>query len=122
MSARVATDNSASRRVLEAVGFSPTGPAQTPPGASRTFEGYRIDLQPPAHEERPNRLGDDRADDAEIDRAETELVSLLHKCEAVLQNNSLSPSRRTLMTNRVAALRTALELVRREQTASARRD
>lgn len=47
----------------------------------------------------------------ELDQAERELGSLLRKCEAVLQRASLSPSRTTLMTNRIAALRTALALV-----------
>lgn len=48
----------------------------------------------------------------ELELAEVELGSLLRKCEAVLEGSSLSPSRTTLMTRRVAALRTALELVR----------
>lgn len=47
----------------------------------------------------------------ELDRAERELESLLRKCEAARQRGTLSPSRQTLMTNRVAALRTALALV-----------
>jgi|JI9StandDraft_2_1071091.scaffolds.fasta_scaffold1270381_1 hypothetical protein len=51
----------------------------------------------------------------ELDRAETELNSLLRKCEAVLQGGTLSVSRTTLMTNRVAALKTAVELVRRQK-------
>ncbi|WP_197275010.1 GNAT family N-acetyltransferase [Luteipulveratus halotolerans] len=42
--ARVATDNPASRRVLEVCGFQPTGPAPTPEGSSRTFIGYIIRL------------------------------------------------------------------------------
>lgn len=50
--------------------------------------------------------------DEDLEVADTQLTSLLGKCEAVLQGSSLSPSRLTLMTNRVAALRTALELVR----------
>lgn len=54
-------------------------------------------------------------DDDELDRAETQLASLLHKCEAVLKGTTLSPSRQTLMTNRVAALRTALALVAAER-------
>jgi hypothetical protein len=54
-------------------------------------------------------------DDDELDRADSELASLLHKCEAVLQGSTLSPSRQTLMTNRVAALRTALALVADER-------
>lgn len=51
----------------------------------------------------------------ELDRAETELNALLRKCEAVLQGGTLSVSRTTLMTNRVAALKTAVELVRRQK-------
>lgn len=51
--------------------------------------------------------GVDRAD---LDLADKELVSLLRKCEAV-RIDTLSPARQTLMTNRVAALRTAIELV-----------
>lgn len=50
-------------------------------------------------------------DIVDLDRAEVELSSLLHKCEAVVRGSTLSPSRQTLMTNRVAALQTALELV-----------
>ncbi len=50
---------------------------------------------------------------AELELADVELSSLLGKCEAVLRGSSLSASRRTLMTNRVSALHTALELVRR---------
>lgn len=57
----------------------------------------------------------DPLDDDELDRAERQLASLLHKCEAVLQGSTLSPSRQTLMTNRVAALRTALALVDAER-------
>lgn len=48
---------------------------------------------------------------ADLERAGVELASLLRKCEAVVRGTTLSPSRRTLMTNRVAALQTALELV-----------
>ncbi|HBY24225.1 MAG: hypothetical protein WAV45_09660 [Propionibacteriaceae bacterium] len=58
-------------------------------------------------------------DSEELDGAETELTSLLRKCEAVLQGSTLSASRTTLMTNRVAALRIAVELVRREKSGSA---
>lgn len=50
-------------------------------------------------------------DIADLDLAEIELDSLLRKCEAVVRGSALSPSRQTLMTNRVAALQTALELV-----------
>lgn len=50
-------------------------------------------------------------DIADLERAEVELASLLSKCESVVRGSALSPSRQTLMTNRVAALRTALELV-----------
>lgn len=50
--------------------------------------------------------------DDDLDVADAQLTSLLGKCEAVLRGTSLSPSRQTLMTNRVSALRTALELVR----------
>ena len=50
-------------------------------------------------------------DIADLERAEIELASLLRKCEAVVRGSTLSPSRRTLMSNRVAALHTALELV-----------
>lgn len=52
-------------------------------------------------------------DTADLDNAEKELDSLLHKCESVLQGSTLSPSRTTLMTNRARALRTALELIHR---------
>lgn len=52
-------------------------------------------------------------DTAELDSAEIELNSLLRKCEAVLQGSTLSQSRTTLMTKRVGALRTALELIHR---------
>ena len=52
----------------------------------------------------------------DLDLAERELRSLLGKCEAVLDRDTpLSPSRHTLMTNRVAALRTALALVSEAQ-------
>lgn len=51
--------------------------------------------------------------DENLDVADAQLTSLLSKCEAVLRRTSLSPSRQTLMTNRVSALRTALELVHR---------
>ncbi len=57
----------------------------------------------------------DPVDDNELDQAERQLASLPHKCEAVLQSSTLSPSRQTLMTNRVAALRTALALVAAER-------
>lgn len=50
-------------------------------------------------------------DIADLERAEVELASLLRKCETVVRGSKLSPSRRTLMINRVAALQTALELV-----------
>jgi hypothetical protein len=49
-------------------------------------------------------------DIAELDLAEMELGSLLRQCKAVVRGCALSPSRQTLMTNRVAALGTALEL------------
>lgn len=55
-------------------------------------------------------------DDDELDRAEHQFASLLHKCEAVVQGSTLRPSRQTLMTNRVAALRTALALVAAERS------
>lgn len=47
----------------------------------------------------------------DLEVADAQLTSLLSKCEAVLSGTSLSPSRQTLMTNTVSALRTALELV-----------
>lgn len=50
--------------------------------------------------------------DEDLEVADAQLASLLSKCEAVLRGTSLSPSRQTLMASRVAALRTALELVR----------
>ena len=59
-------------------------------------------------------------DTTELDRAEIELGSLLGKCESVLRNSTLSQSRTTLMTNRVGALRTALELIRRAQLEQSR--
>lgn len=62
---------------------------------------------------------DPDVDSEELDGAETELTSLLRKCEAVLQGSTLSASRTTLMTNRVAALRIAVELARREKSGSA---
>lgn len=49
--------------------------------------------------------------DEDLEVADAQLTSLLSKCEAVLSGTSLSPSRQTLMNNRVSALRTALELV-----------
>lgn len=49
-------------------------------------------------------------DAADLDLAEKELGSLLGKCEAV-RMDSLSPGRQTLMTNRITALRTAIDLV-----------
>ncbi|WP_166972121.1 hypothetical protein [Brevibacterium atlanticum] len=52
-------------------------------------------------------------DTGDLDSAEKELSSLLHKCEAVLQGSTLSQSKTTLMRNRVGALRTALELIHR---------
>lgn len=52
-----------------------------------------------------------RMDAAGLELAEVELASLLRKCEAVVRGSALSASRKTLMTNRVAALQTALELV-----------
>ena len=58
-----------------------------------------------------------KAEDLEV--ADTQLSSLLSKCEAVLRGTSLSPSRHTLMTNRVSALRTALELVRQAKARGA---
>lgn len=51
----------------------------------------------------------------ELNTAEEQLSSLLHKCESVLQSTTLSPSRLSLMDSRVRALRTALELVREER-------
>lgn len=42
--ARVATTNTASRRVLERSGFSMTGPADPPPGSAKSFLAYRRDL------------------------------------------------------------------------------
>ena len=59
-----------------------------------------------------------RMDMTELERAEVELGSLLRKCEAVVHRSTLSPSRQTLMTNRVAALRTALELVAKAKSHS----
>lgn len=50
-------------------------------------------------------------DIADLERADIELASLLRRCEAVVRGSTLSPSRQTLMINRVGALRTALELV-----------
>lgn len=55
-------------------------------------------------------------DVTELERAKTELESLLRKCEAVLRGSNLSPSRHTLMINRVAALRIAVELVAAEKS------
>lgn len=56
----------------------------------------------------------------ELDVAQRELTSLLAKCEAI-DLAGLSASRRTLMTNRIAALRTALALVA-EAAAEARHE
>ncbi len=56
-------------------------------------------------------------DAPDLDRAERELVSLLHQCETVLENSSSSASRTTLMTNRVRALRVAVDLVREAREA-----
>lgn len=55
----------------------------------------------------------------DLDNAETQPSSLLHKCEAVLSNNALSSSRGSLMTHRVEALRTALALVEEARERSA---
>lgn len=55
---------------------------------------------------------------ADLQLAEAELLSLLRKCEAVLAGRELSPSRTTLMTNRVAALRKAVDLVHQAQAHS----
>lgn len=41
VSARVATDNPASMRVLEHCGFAPIGPVDAPVGSPRNFVGYR---------------------------------------------------------------------------------
>ncbi len=57
-----------------------------------------------------------RMDKQDLELAEVEIASLLRKCEAVVRGSSLSPSRLTLMTNRVAALQTALELVTHAQS------
>jgi hypothetical protein len=54
----------------------------------------------------------ERSSEADLALAEREIASLLHKCEAALEGSALSPSRQTLMVNRVAALRTALGLIR----------
>lgn len=54
---------------------------------------------------------DGRMDIADLENAEVELSSLLRKCEAVVRGSTLSPSRQTLMVNRVAALKIALSLV-----------
>lgn len=62
----------------------------------------------------------DCMDIATLDTAENELCSLLSKCESVLRGSKLSPSRTTLMTNRVEALRTALELIRRAKLEQSR--
>lgn len=45
VTARVATANVASRRVLEHCGFIETGEFAAPEGSSRSFVGYRRDLQ-----------------------------------------------------------------------------
>jgi len=63
--------------------------------------------------------GHNVVDNEDLELADTQLTSLLSKCEAVLRGTSLSPSRRTLMTNRVSALRTALELVHQEKARGA---
>lgn len=57
-----------------------------------------------------------RVSSKDLELAEVEIASLLRKCEAVVRGSSLSPSRLTLMTNRVAALQTALELVTHAQS------
>lgn len=49
-------------------------------------------------------------DTAELDNAIYELRSPLKKCEAI-DLEKLSQSRRTLMQNRIAALKTALAIV-----------
>lgn len=58
-------------------------------------------------------------DSVELDVAERELTSLLLKCESAAERSTLSPGRRTLMDNRVRALRTALQLVADAQDAAA---
>jgi hypothetical protein len=65
----------------------------------------------------PAARQDDDVDAPDLDRAERELVSLLHQCETVLENSSSSASRTTLMTNRVPALRVAVDLVREAREA-----
>lgn len=54
---------------------------------------------------------DGSMDIVELESAEFELASLPGKREAVVRGGTLSPSRRTLMVNRVAALKVALNLV-----------
>jgi hypothetical protein len=56
---------------------------------------------------------------ADLESAQRELTSLLNKCKAVLEGSALSTGRRTLLSNRVAALQLALQLV---EEAQARQD
>ena len=50
-------------------------------------------------------------DNADPDRAEVELTSLLRKSGAFVGGNTLSPSRQALMLSRAAVVRTPLALV-----------
>ena len=51
----------------------------------------------------------------DLDSAKCELSSLLHKCETALANGSFSKGRATLLKNRIAALKVALQLVTEKQ-------
>jgi hypothetical protein len=52
----------------------------------------------------------------ELTEAHRSLLSTLLKCEKVLESEKLPQSQRTLTERRVAALKIALTLIKREQT------
>lgn len=47
----------------------------------------------------------------DLEEARRALASLLHKCEKTGESAKLGPSQRTLLKNRIAALRVALSLI-----------
>jgi hypothetical protein len=53
----------------------------------------------------------------ELQEAHRALLSTLHKCEKVQENAKLGKSQQTLLKNRIAALKVALALIEKEQTA-----
>jgi len=51
----------------------------------------------------------------ELAEAHRSLLSMLNKCEKVLESDKLPQAQRTLTERRVTALKTALTLIEREQ-------